>query len=1181
MKKHLAWILVLCMVFSLLPISALAADPAVSYVVFHDEDGNVIDSVASPAKAIDYAPAASGDKMLGWTRTQGTESVDFEVGDTVAADAADVALYPVVDDGVYVIQFIENDGGAETPEGNGGASYTSSQYVEKGGKVAKPDDPARPGFAFTGWFADADCKVPFDFSAPVTDNAAVYAGWEKVDVPFDVVVWMQKVTDDKNATDAQKTYDFGTSYVIDGAAWIQDFSFDQVNSMLRKVNLSKLNIEGFHFNADKTDAKVTTNRYGTAVLNVYYDRDLMTMKFGNKVTMTGLYGAKVTESGEGYQWPEGLWEYRNDNGGVTGMSYLGEFIFPNDNPNGNTINFRSDDGYNIAITFELQQLDGSYKQDAVGHVANGGRFTFSEKYNGYAVSAYSNAADGERVPKKADDEVYLSNNIFVFYNLKSYELNYFLNGGSMEGSQKETVKFTTPLAGYDRAAARKGFTFAGWYSDPDLTAKFDFAGSTMPAANLALYAKWEPIVYHVKALVGDDVVIPDGQSVDFYVNYGKAVDGTSFEAAVRPGYELDGWFVCDAEGNPVAPYQFGVALNEGTKGLVTEGGEQVLYITPKWAQNPDAFTVSYDVNGGAGEIADGSFYLKDANAIVTSEEPTAPEGYQFEGWATTPDAAAAEFHARELTDEIQGDLTLYAVYCPIQVGYTIEYYYDEVKDDSATVTGTADFGSSVQYPDKAKDGFTFESADPEALVISLDPAKNLQKVFYVTDNWNDEEDDPNKPDGIPDKYQVLVNYKADENGKVTGREVEIITLVDAEGNYVQTGDITTSGSEATPAETYKLVNWTDPANNTSADGVFAIPGVAGGSTVVITAHFGKQAEQKLVKVWDDKDDIDELRPDSVKVDLLQNGEVVKADVELTAENDWTYVWYGDGEWTIEEKDVAEGYTAEVTKGEDGSYVLTNTHVVIPELEKEGHFGYIIGRQVGDKVLIQPEANVTRAEVVTVFFRLLTDSSRDKFWSSTNDFSDVSAKSWFNNAVSTMVRAGIINGYPDGTFKPNAPITRAELATIAVRFFEVQKSDKNVFSDTAGHWAVQFINAAAENNLITGYPDGTFQPNKNIIRAEFITVVNRIIERKPDKQHLLPKDQMINWDDNPEGTWYYEQIQEATNSHEYEWITVMNEQGEGEVIENWTKPLPMRDWVQLEKEWSDAHSGDNPGDVIAP
>ena len=149
MKKHLAWILVLCMVFSLLPISALAADPAVSYVVFHDEDGNVIDSVASPAKAIDYAPAVSSDKMLGWTLTQGSDDVDFAVGADVTAEAADAALFPVVDDGVYVIHFYENDGGVETPEGSGGASYTSAQYVEKGGKVAEPDDPSRPGFEFT------------------------------------------------------------------------------------------------------------------------------------------------------------------------------------------------------------------------------------------------------------------------------------------------------------------------------------------------------------------------------------------------------------------------------------------------------------------------------------------------------------------------------------------------------------------------------------------------------------------------------------------------------------------------------------------------------------------------------------------------------------------------------------------------------------------------------------------------------------------------------------------------------------------------------------------------------------------------------------------------------------------------------------------------------------------------
>ena len=1079
MKKHLAWILVLCMVFTLLPISALAADPAVSYVVFHDEDGNVIDSVASPAKAIDYAPAVSGMKMLGWTLTQGSADVDFEVGADVTAAAADVALYPVVDSSVAVVRFVGNDDEA---------SYTSTQYVEKGDNAVAPADPSAPGLAFAGWFADEDCTVPFDFDAPVAGDVSVYAAWEKVEVPFTVIVWMQKVTDNAAASDAEKSYDFGCSFELKGA-WAEDVSFDAANAMLANVDLAALAVEGFHFNAAKTDAKVTTDRHGSAILNVFYDRDVIKYVFtpnnGPSTTIVGLYGADVA-------WPDGIWKYSNNQGRdkYTFRPYEDAFVVPFDNAGGDTVYFYNprslvNEKY-LSVTYELQQLDGSYaidKTDKLGLAHNdifygNPDYFFTNMYNGYDVVFYTVDASGEQVAVQVNDKINPYSmgisKLFVFYNLKSFELHYFLNGGSMAESTKEVVKYTAPLAGYDRVPVREGYVFAGWFADPALTVPFDFAGSTMPAANVAVFAKWVPASVHVKAIVGEDVVVPNGQPTDFYVPYGDGFDGDNFDASVRPGFDLDGWAVSDAAGEAADPFQFGTALDKDTEGVVVENGELVLYITPEWVPDPETYTVSYDMNGGTGVIVDNNAYLKDANAIVTSEEPTAPAGYQFEGWATTPDAAEAEFNARELTDEIQGDLTLYAVYCPIQLPYTVEYYYDGVKDDDATETGTADFGTKVDYVDKVKEGYKFDSTVPEELIIGLDPEQNVLKVYYV-----------------------------------------------------------------------------------------------------------RQAEQKLVKVWDDKDDIDELRPDSVKVDLLQNGEVVKADVELTAENDWTYVWYSDAEWTVEEKDVPEGYTAEVTRGEDGSFVLTNTHVVIPELEKEDHFGYIIGRQVGNQVLIQPEANVTRAEVVTVFFRLLTENSRDKFWSSTNDFSDVSASAWYNNAVSTMVRAGVINGYPDGTFKPNAPITRAELATIAVRFFEVQKSDKNVFSDTEGHWAVQFINAAAENNLITGYPDGTFLPNKNIIRAEFITVVNRIIERKPDKQHLLPKEEMTNWDDNPEGTWYYEQIQEATNSHEYEWITVMNEQGEGEVIENWTKPLPMRDWVQLEKEWSDAHSGENPGDVIAP
>ena len=301
MKKHLAWILALCMVFSLLPISALAADPAVSYVVFHDEDGNVIDSVASPAKAIDYAPAVSGMKMLGWTLTQGSADVDFEVGADVTAAAADVALYPVVDSSVAVVRFIGNDDEA---------SYTSTQYVEKGDNAVAPADPSAPGLAFAGWFADEDCTVPFDFDAPVADDVAVYAAWEKVEVPFTVIVWMQKVTDNAAASDAEKSYDFGCSFELKGA-WAEDVSFDAANAMLANVDLAALAVEGFHFNAAKTDAKVTTDRHGDAVLNVFYDRDVIKYVFtpngGPSTTLVGLYGADVA-------WPDGIWKYSNNQG---------------------------------------------------------------------------------------------------------------------------------------------------------------------------------------------------------------------------------------------------------------------------------------------------------------------------------------------------------------------------------------------------------------------------------------------------------------------------------------------------------------------------------------------------------------------------------------------------------------------------------------------------------------------------------------------------------------------------------------------------------------------------------------------------------------------------------------------------------------------------------------------------
>ena len=242
----------------------------------------------------------------------------------------------------------------------------------------------------------------------------------------------------------------------------------------------------------------------------------------------------------------------------------------------------------------------------------------------------------------------------------------------------------------------------------------------------------------------------------------------------------------------------------------------------------------------------------------------------------------------------------------------------------------------------------------------------------------------------------------------------------------------------------------------------------------------------------------------------------------------------------------------------------------PELNTEDHYAYIVGYEDGS---VQPEGDITRAEVATIFFRLLTDESRNEYWSQTNPYSDVSADDWFNNAVSTLTNAGVLDGYEDGTFKPNGNITRAEFATITARFFEATYDGENLFPDIEGHWAQDYINEAANAGIVDGYPDGTFGPQKLITRAEAMTMVNRTIDRHPHEDHLLAD--MIVWPDNPETAWYYEQVQEATNSHEY----TMNTDDEQNPYEIWTKLLPNRDWSELEKEWSDANDGAGSGEVV--
>ena len=239
----------------------------------------------------------------------------------------------------------------------------------------------------------------------------------------------------------------------------------------------------------------------------------------------------------------------------------------------------------------------------------------------------------------------------------------------------------------------------------------------------------------------------------------------------------------------------------------------------------------------------------------------------------------------------------------------------------------------------------------------------------------------------------------------------------------------------------------------------------------------------------------------------------------------------------------------------GSHRPSNKPDKTPEaLNGDDHFDYVVGYSDG---LVHPERNITRAEVASIFFRLLQDDVREKNLTDQNPFNDVFTDDWFNVAVSTMYDMDIVYGRDNNNFDPNAYITRAEFAAIAARFDSEGYSGENLFTDIDGHWAANQINRAAEKGWISGYPDGTFGPDRYITRAEAVTMINRVLNRLPESADALHEDMNVFPDNMDTTAWYYLAIQEATSSHEYE-------KDKDGVYETWTDVLPDRDWAQYLK-----------------
>lgn len=506
------------------------------------------------------------------------------------------------------------------------------------------------------------------------------------------------------------------------------------------------------------------------------------------------------------------------------------------------------------------------------------------------------------------------------------------------------------------------------------------------------------------------------------------------------------------------------------------------------------------------------------DGVTPTKPATAQFTYTFTGWM--PEVS-----------EVTGDAIYTATYAETtnKYSYTVNYLEkgtNAVLHEQKVQTGVT-FGTEVtSAAEKINiDGYNYDSADKETLTIAAD--KNVINLYYtkitglkytVNYLWN------NSPiqspsTGVANYGDIITLIKTDISGYTIMSNQEnkySITTDECVINlyYRKNVELTAnSGTVTYDGMKHTVTGYTGAPDGANFDNVSA-----SGSGTAVGDYAVKFNESPIGKF------------------------------ATVGAKEYIITKATDGKLTIKGVPYYPPYYPPVpptVKIEDDDALGLNT---------TDHFAYIVGYGNGE---VRPQNNITRAEVATIFFRLLTDDVRDENLTKTNRYSDVAATSWYNTAVSTLSSMGIITGYPDGTFRPNAAITRAEFAAIAARFDNDGNKTAAKFSDIATHWAKDEISIAYNNGWITGYPDGTFGPQRDITRAETMTLVNRVLNRQPETEDdLLPN--MTVWTDNANPkAWYYLAVQEATNSHYYKFKT-------NSKYEKWTELRETRDWTQLEK-----------------
>lgn len=1143
-------------------------------------------------------PVGADGKLTGWyigeKRYETVSKADFLAGDTLTLTAR-------VEKGHWI--HFNSDGG----------SYVAPQFVT--GNTSQPADPARPGFSFEGWYEESGKQ--FTFGNQLTSNITLTAHWRSnTSTKYTVIHWQEKADESGWSLHETETKTGGTGAQTAAAAKSYD-GFTAQTITQQTINGDGSTIVNVYYKRNVYAVKFFTIKYEGGLLSGKYVKDKeidsirITAKYGANISKKWPGGLWATSpGGSTFQASIGTMPlggdefFKTDQGNAKADYFLQSLA-------GNYVLDHTDTGGSSSstVTNEDRYPITGFTCNTAMSAKNGDRYNGAKFYydrNSYRIVFMNRGSKEKELVRKYEQSIADAGYTPTApANMQDYTFGGWFDNQKCEGSAYVFTGKKMPAHNLTLYAKWVPKTYSVTVYDVDQTTVLETftavpMGGTIPENQMPevtlgtgdTFLGWmdmqDNMPFHFDTEIHRDYKLyaKTGNAEKFEVTYalgdgfGKAPVDSNRYARGAQAVVLPATGVTPPTGKV---FLYWSAAGDSTRyypgGKLTVTGYMTL--TAVYGQKTEAVTVTYHSNF-ATDKTDMTAAMPNNSTIklpgYTDLDLPENPGYTFAGWNTQANGSGTTYMPGEkvLVDTKDPGNHLYAIWVkgtgtPYEVHHYLERlegaypYVPNEKDNLRGETGAWTAAAAKSY-----DGFTPMGFAQEKIKAD---GSTVVKIFYTRNSY-------------------LLTYKDSLSaGVYASQTYKYGAAVTAIADPTKTGYTFTGWSPAVPdtmpAEARTVyAQWRkttpdtvvfDPNNingkTLAAKSLTVYSGSAPWETfeVVVKEPAGTQRSSGTVRLSGGSQSASFTGFDPITFPAAGTYTFTVGEVDRNTR----YMSYDRNLYTLTVKVEEKGgmlvisdvyYTNAAGRSyRDFPIVFSNTYgsytpyvpVVPPKtpdkLNADDHFAYVIGYPDGG---VHPHATITRAETATIFFRLLTEKMRKDNLTKYHSFRDVPQGAWYNAAVATMAKLKIITGYPDGTFQPDAPVTRAEFAAIAARFDEKSARTTASFRDIYGHWAERYISRSAELGWIRGYTDNTFRPDQSITRAEAMALINRVLNRNPESKDDLLRSMNIFNDNLDTAKWYYLDVQEAANSHDF----IRKANG----YEMWKKLRADPDWKALER-----------------